>query len=779
MVFQRLKKLGAKIVVAHPEKNWAQPYVDDWILTSTQNLPQLKKAVAKYLELNQVDGILTFWVYDVISTAYLCHELGFTGHSLQVAELAQNKYAFRQFSRDHDLPAPKHMLIKNNQDLTAAQEQLQFPVVFKPIYGSSSAYVIKVDRPEELTATYHSIERLMPGGYETDYFQSLELMVEEYIDGEEVDIDMVLQNGKVKYWSVADNYQTKEPYFMETGYALPSALPDETQQSLVDLAETTLEQMGVMNGVVHFEAKSTEKGPVALEVNLRMGGDEIYSSNKSVWGMDLIEAAALVACGVHLPKQTLDPTPKTFIAGQSLLAEKSGLLTSVTIPEKLPDYVKEFHFDAEVGDTILTPPHGFDFLGWVTVDGDNLNDAKQNLAELMSMIEYEIAPFSELSSLGKTQRKNQSSAAYLSSGSIKGQARIERVRRVDRSHQKNLTIGIACNEYDAQQGSVEAELSNIGKLIQTELEQRGYQTIFIDFNNLDKAIATLKKGNIDLVFNVGERIHNSSLLEPHVAAILDAFQIPYTGSSPFTLSFCIDKIRVKKLLAFHQIPTAKWDYAYSLDDEIRTDLAYPIIVKPGNTDNSIGITQNSVVTNPQELKQQMEYVLTELKRPALVEEYLEGDEYDVSILGSEEDDLRVLPLSRSIFDKLPDDMWHIFSFDAKFAEEKKFKSMLEVQQPPKKVSSKLLSLIGEIALDTYTILDCHDYGRVEVKLDKNNNPHVLELNPNPSINITDTVPRVAKLAGLEYGDLLEEIIAMAIKRYKNRPPYYHLQPSLR
>jgi D-alanine-D-alanine ligase len=81
-------------------------------------------------------------------------------------------------------------------------------------------------------------------------------------------------------------------------------------------------------------------------------------------------------------------------------------------------------------------------------------------------------------------------------------------------------------------------------------------------------------------------------------------------------------------------------------------------------------------------------------------------------------------------------------------------------------------------MDTYTILDCHDYGRVEARVDREGNPYVLELNPNPSINIGDCVPAVAGMVGMDYGDFVEKIISLAIKRYTDKPPYYHLQPTL-
>jgi D-alanine-D-alanine ligase len=200
-------------------------------------------------------------------------------------------------------------------------------------------------------------------------------------------------------------------------------------------------------------------------------------------------------------------------------------------------------------------------------------------------------------------------------------------------------------------------------------------------------------------------------------------------------------------------------------------------VKPANTDNSIGITNDSVVRNKEELYRQLEKVLKDIGRPALIEEYIDGDEYDVPIIGSEEDNLRILPLARSIFDNLPSNLWHIYPFEAKYTDDSEYTKIV-VQRPPKNISKKLETLMGEIALDTYNILDCHDYGRIEIRVDKDNNPYVLELNPNPSLDREGTFSASAEVIGMDYGDFLEEIIRLAIRRYKDNPPYYHLQPNI-
>ncbi|MCX6800286.1 MAG: hypothetical protein NT091_04035 [Candidatus Falkowbacteria bacterium] len=200
----------------------------------------------------------------------------------------------------------------------------------------------------------------------------------------------------------------------------------------------------------------------------------------------------------------------------------------------------------------MVPPEGYEYLGWIMVSGENSLDAQNNLKEAIKGVRYEVARFSPASSIGKTSRKSSFSFSALNKEMLIRHGKIEKIRRTSIQNQRNLHIGIACNIYeDTGDQVVEKDLMSIGVNIQKSLEDRGYRVSFFDFNNLHKVFNDLKKSDVDLVFNVCERINDSSLLEPHAAAILDTLQIPYTGSSPFTLSLCIDKIRVKKLLAFH------------------------------------------------------------------------------------------------------------------------------------------------------------------------------------------------------------------------------------
>ncbi|MDH3451557.1 MAG: ATP-grasp domain-containing protein, partial [Gammaproteobacteria bacterium] len=583
----------------------------------------------------------------------------------------------------------------------------------------------------------------------------------------------LLQNGKLKFWSMSDNDATREPFFVETGQCIPTRLSAEQQAELVGLAEEILERLGVENGCVHFEAKYSSRGPMPIEVNLRMGGDEVYEFVKTAWGVDLVENAARIALGQYIAPITKPPTPRKVVSGKYFLPGHSGVLASLALPQKVES--GDLQFFKRVGDPVLAPPLGYEYLGWAYAIADTLGEAEERCEHIMAGVKVEVARFARGSSLGKTVRKNALSSARFARDAVLGAARIEHIRSLPVEEQRSLQVGIASNGFADSENPIEAELTSDAQTIAATLNGRGYRTAFLDFNQPFQAVQQIQDLKIDIIFNLCERINQSSLLEPHCAALFDILQIPYTGSNPSTLGLCLDKIRVKKLFSFHRIPTPRWDYLYEADESFHEDFPLPAIVKPANSDSSIGITNESVVQSRAGLLERIDYILHELKRPALIEEYIDGDEYDVSILGNWADQQRILPLSRSIFSGLPDGYWHIYPYEAKFLGSEVHKQSIRIQRPPKSVSSRLTALISEISLDAYNVLGCSDYGRAEVRVDENGNPYVLEVNPNPSIGPSDCVPSVAKLEGMDYGDFLEEILRLAIRRYKDRPPYYHLQ----
>lgn len=782
IIFQELKKLGATVIVLNKEKNWAQASVDHWILADTYNHPEASEAIKEWLSANSgmtIDGAITFWEDDIPLLAKLCRELRVPGNNLDAALNTRDKHRMHEMlRRTGQTTAIRQKLLRSWHDLDDAIKDIGFPAVIKPMFGSDSQFVVYVPNEKEARDTYNYVLKNCTPEYDPIYrYNKKRFLYQEYIEGQEFSVECYSQHGVPHVVGIHEKTAMDLPFFMETGDYIPPRISEEQEAELVKAAGAALIVLGVRDSLSHVEIKLTKQGPKIIEIASRMGGDYTRETIKQVCGVDLVKTGYEIALGVNVSSA---PTKaKKCVMGKFFIPRNSGIITKISGFEEIKRHpqVIDFYLSKKVGDGVFVPPDGYENIGWVLVEGASYADVERVMAMIFERVNIEVAPFKSYSSFGRTQRKDRFSSALINKESLIRSAKIEHIKSMRTEELKSLHIGIACNIYDENANDIERDLMSVGKNIETTLLQRGFRVSFFDFNTIVEAMNQLEKGDVDMIFNVCERVNNSSLLEPHAASVLDILQLPYTGSNPSTLSLCIDKIRVKTLLNYHGIPTPKWDYAYALDDRIRDDLRYPLIVKPADTDNSIGITNESVVTTPDELSRQLKKIITDLGSPALVEEYIEGDEYDVGIIGNDEDDLRVLPLTRSIFKDMPSGYWHIYPYNAKWSDDPAYKKII-TQSPPKNINKRLESLITEIALDTYNILDCHDYGRVEIRVDEQDNPYVLELNPNPSINIGDFFPVSAQLIGMNYGDFIEEIIMLAIKRYKDKPPYSHLQTGL-
>jgi D-alanine-D-alanine ligase len=779
-IYQRLKELGPKMILMSSEANWVSKITDGFVECDPLDEVACVAKVEELVKTHKIDGVITFWENAVPLAASLARRFGWIGNAPQAALNARNKYLTRQTLENAKLGKyqPAWALINGHGDLEKASARIGFPLVLKPAWGVKSQFVVKLDSLDEAKKAFDYIKTNMTPAFDPIYKYGTDILAEEYMDGAEIDLDLLVQNGDIKFHAFNDNFPTKEPFFVETGDAMPSRHEDKDLSDTLKMAKEVVKALGLTTGALHLEAKITPSGPKLVELNARMGGDYLYDWIKTVWEVDLIEEASKIAVGgVCAPRRLKEP--RCHLVGKYLIPEYSGVVTGVKLPQGRVDPAKvhEIAIQKEPGDAALVPPEGFETMGWIVGRGDTYAEAEENLDEALRQVSVNIARFDSTSSLGKTRRKNRFGAAQVSRRRILQSARIEKVRGADLG-KKSLHVGILCNIFDAEggeEGAVHADLTSVGRNIQKAVESKGHRVTFFDMNETPLPFEKIANANVDMIFNVCERINNSSLLEPHAAAILDCLGIPYTGSNPLTLALCIDKIKVKKILEQHGLPTPKFDYVFQKDEPIREDLRYPLMVKLANMDNSIGISNQSVVTSLKALKEQVAMLLEKYNRPVLIEEFIEGDEVDVSIMGNE-DRVKVLPLSRSMFDDLPKGVWGIYPFQAKW-EDNDVYSKIKVERPAK-YSQKLSALISEICLDAYRIFDCHDYARIEVRIDKAGNPYILEINPNPSINDGDCVPACAEVVGQSYADFIEEIMKECILRYKARPPYYHLQSAM-
>lgn len=270
----------------------------------------------------------------------------------------------------------------------------------------------------------------------------------------------------------------------------------------------------------------------------------------------------------------------------------------------------------------------------------------------------------------------------------------------------------------------------------------------------------------DIVFNIAEGLRGPSR-EAQIPAMLEMLGIPYTGSDPLTLGICLDKSRAKEILSHYRIPTPPFKVVDSLRDASTVPIALPCIVKPLHEGSSKGVLDSSVVRSPRELRKQVERILEEYEEPALVEKFLSGREFTVALLGND-DDVRVLPIIEIQFDHLPKGSNRIYSFEAKWDWDTIDHPLGQMYTCPARIDSQLENRIKEVCLRAYSVLRCRDWCRIDVRLDENEVPNILELNPLPGIlpNPDDhsAFPMAARNAGLRYESMLNEVLNLAIKR---------------
>ncbi len=269
-----------------------------------------------------------------------------------------------------------------------------------------------------------------------------------------------------------------------------------------------------------------------------------------------------------------------------------------------------------------------------------------------------------------------------------------------------------------------------------------------------------EKHKLDLVFNlVDDGFYSKSKLEPHVPAILDLLGIRYTGSNYVGLSLCANKARAKKIMNYHKIPTPRFQIFYKSDEKI-CDLRFPLIVKPVEEDSSVGIRSDSVVKNKTDLRNKIRTVLKDYKQGALVEEFIEGREFNVGVLGDKKK--LVLPVSEISFEGFPKDKPKIINYDAKWNKETIEYTTTNRIFP--NISDNLRQKLIECSMAAGDALLCRDYYRVDFRVDVRGRPYVLEVNPNPDISEDAGLAGMAAQAGLNYAQMIDYIIRSARKR---------------
>ncbi len=298
--------------------------------------------------------------------------------------------------------------------------------------------------------------------------------------------------------------------------------------------------------------------------------------------------------------------------------------------------------------------------------------------------------------------------------------------------------------------------------IATALRKESFRVRKINLrDDLARLEQLVRRSPPDVVVNLVESFNDDADLEPAIPGFLELHRIPYTGAAPLALALCRRKGLMKQLLHASGVPTPRWHQLWKPRIAQRHGLHYPLIVKPSREDASVGVDSSSVVYDRTQLNERIEQVFAEFGAPILVEEFIEGRELHVAILGNSPPE--VLPPLEYDFSELPKGEPTIISYAAKWDPLQEVFHRMDVKCPAP-LSPQLRKRVNEICLRAWRVAGCRDYARLDLRVSQKNHVYVLEVNPNPDLSEGVSFMHSAEVAGYSFRRTLRMLVEMALSR---------------
>jgi len=391
--YVRMAELGAHLIVVEEPGHWSESMVADglaqsWLPTTVVgDADQDARAVLDALDHASVrpDGIFTIWEESVPVAARVAAELGLPANPVSAVDAARSKVRTRELAAELGLPTPKARRVRSLDELFAAAALVGFPAVVKPEFGASAVGCVRVDNLESLSQVYTLVRSVVTPENNVIFRNGNDLLLEEYLDGVEFDVDLVMHEGRCHFSSVSQNWPTAEPSFQEKGLHCPPDHNPKEVRRLVDMVIETVQAFQLHNGVLHIEGKCTSRWPRIIEVNARLGGGRVADYVRAVWEVDLVEAQLRSCLGLP-PRLKPSRKPQRAVVDVIVHAPATGRLVSLPFADVTTDERThiELDVDAQIGAEVHGPEDVFaTVLAELSVIGKDLRSARALAAEVL------------------------------------------------------------------------------------------------------------------------------------------------------------------------------------------------------------------------------------------------------------------------------------------------------------------------------------------------------------------------------------------------------------
>lgn len=296
------------------------------------------------------------------------------------------------------------------------------------------------------------------------------------------------------------------------------------------------------------------------------------------------------------------------------------------------------------------------------------------------------------------------------------------------------------------------------------LRELNYQVSILGIDNtIDPLVKHLSEQPPNLVFNMTESFRSERKFDGNLAALIELMGIPFTGTGSAGLMLCRDKALCKNVLRAQEITVPRF-FTVAPGDTIHLpkELWFPMVVKPLYEDGSDGISKGSLVKDMDELTERIHFIHHHFHEPAIIEEYIEGRELYVGMLGNAR--MQMLPIRELHFGTADvHDAPVLATYKVKW--DTNYQKRWHINYGFSDLDEDIISRLREICCQVYRLLQIEDYGRIDIRLTDDNQIVILEANPNPAIGPTDDVAMAAQRAGIEFPGLIDKIVHLALKRH--------------
>ena len=375
---KKAKELGFFVgVVDYNPSAVGIQYADEYFNVSTIEIEGVVKVAKKFMP----DGIMTLATdMPMRAIAAVCEELKLPGITMDTAIKATDKGEMIKTFEANNVEHPWYKIADNVEEFNKIKNEVAFPCIMKPTDNSGSRGVVLVNNIKELEDSYD---------YTKEEARRGAVIIEEYMQGNEVSVEVIALDGEPHVLAVTDKLTTGAPHFVEMGHSQQSSLPIDGVEKIKDLAKRAVKAVGIKNGPAHVEIMLTKNGPKMVELGARMGGDCITTHLVPLsTGVDMVEATLKLACGEKvdiLPKYDKGSAIRYFNVPNGKIKD----IKNVDEAKKI-DGVKEITFVKNIGDYVGDINSSVDRVGFVIAQADTAKEAVEVCEKALSIICIEV-----------------------------------------------------------------------------------------------------------------------------------------------------------------------------------------------------------------------------------------------------------------------------------------------------------------------------------------------------------------------------------------------------